>query len=130
MRLKSLALVALLLGSTAIIGTKTTTAAPLNAGSSVAVAAGQQQSLVVQVQRRRGGRGVRGGRRGGRGIGPGGAAAIGIIGAIGTMIAIDAANKRAAAADDAVAYCMRRFRSYDPESGTYVGHDGYRHPCP
>lgn len=31
---------------------------------------------------------------------------------------------------DAVAYCMRRFRSYDPGSGTYLGNDGYRHPCP
>lgn len=31
---------------------------------------------------------------------------------------------------DAVAYCMRRFRSYDPRSGTYLGYDGYRHPCP
>ncbi|MBR1219282.1 BA14K family protein [Bradyrhizobium sp. U87765 SZCCT0131] len=27
-------------------------------------------------------------------------------------------------------YCMRRFRSYDPESGTYLGNDGRRHPCP
>ncbi len=32
--------------------------------------------------------------------------------------------------DDAVGYCMRRFRSYDPRSGTYLGYDGYRHPCP
>jgi hypothetical protein len=32
--------------------------------------------------------------------------------------------------DGAVAYCMRRFRSYDPYSGTYVGYDGLRHPCP
>ena len=32
--------------------------------------------------------------------------------------------------DDAIAYCMRRFRSYDPGSGTYLGYDGYRHPCP
>lgn len=31
---------------------------------------------------------------------------------------------------DAVDYCMRRFRSYDPSSGTYLGYDGYRHPCP
>jgi hypothetical protein len=32
--------------------------------------------------------------------------------------------------DDAVAYCMRRFKSYDPQSGTYLGYDGQRHPCP
>ena len=33
-------------------------------------------------------------------------------------------------AGDAVAYCMQRFRSYDPASGTYLGYDGLRHPCP
>jgi hypothetical protein len=33
-------------------------------------------------------------------------------------------------AGDAVAYCMSRFRSYDPGSGTYLGYDGLRHPCP
>lgn len=32
--------------------------------------------------------------------------------------------------DEDEAYCMRRFKSYDPESGTYLGFDGYRHPCP
>lgn len=31
---------------------------------------------------------------------------------------------------DAVGYCMQRFRSYDPASGTYLGYDGLRHPCP
>jgi len=31
---------------------------------------------------------------------------------------------------DAVAYCMQRFKSYDPRSGTYFGYDGARHPCP
>ena len=30
----------------------------------------------------------------------------------------------------AVAYCVQRFRSYDLTSGTYLGPDGYRHPCP
>jgi hypothetical protein len=32
--------------------------------------------------------------------------------------------------DDAVAYCMQTYRSYDPQSGTYVGFDGQQHPCP
>jgi BA14K-like protein len=32
--------------------------------------------------------------------------------------------------DDAVAYCMQTYRSYDPRSGTYMGFDGLRHPCP
>jgi hypothetical protein len=27
-------------------------------------------------------------------------------------------------------YCLSRFKSYDPASGTYLGYDGYRHPCP
>jgi len=31
---------------------------------------------------------------------------------------------------DAIAYCMQRFKSYDPNSGTYLGYDGGRHPCP
>ncbi|MDN4982512.1 BA14K family protein [Bradyrhizobium sp. WYCCWR 13022] len=31
---------------------------------------------------------------------------------------------------DSVAYCAQRYRSYDPASGTYLGYDGLRHPCP
>ena len=31
---------------------------------------------------------------------------------------------------DEIAYCQQRFRSYDPASGTYLGFDGLRHPCP
>jgi hypothetical protein len=31
---------------------------------------------------------------------------------------------------DPVTYCARRFRSYDPVTGTYVGYHGIRHPCP
>jgi hypothetical protein len=27
-------------------------------------------------------------------------------------------------------YCEQRYRSYDPASGTYLGFDGLRHPCP
>ncbi|MCK7473868.1 MAG: BA14K family protein [Rhodopseudomonas palustris] len=29
-----------------------------------------------------------------------------------------------------VAYCMRRFKSYNPETGTYLGYDGRRHRRP
>lgn len=29
-----------------------------------------------------------------------------------------------------VRWCMDRYRSYDPRSGTYLGYDGRRHPCP
>ena len=28
------------------------------------------------------------------------------------------------------AYCAQRFKSYDLSSGTYLGYDGLRHPCP
>lgn len=31
---------------------------------------------------------------------------------------------------DSVAYCAQRYKSYDPASGTYLGYDGQRHPCP
>ncbi|WP_439925257.1 BA14K family protein [Nitrobacter sp. JJSN] len=31
---------------------------------------------------------------------------------------------------DDVAYCQQRYRSYDVGSGTYLGYDGLRHPCP
>lgn len=30
----------------------------------------------------------------------------------------------------AAAACAARFRSYDPASGTFMGFDGLRHPCP
>jgi BA14K-like protein len=35
-----------------------------------------------------------------------------------------------AGGDDGTAYCMQTYRSYDPQSGTYLGFDGQRHPCP
>jgi BA14K-like protein len=31
---------------------------------------------------------------------------------------------------DGSSYCQQRFRSYDPSTGTYLGYDGLRHPCP
>jgi len=42
----------------------------------------------------------------------------------------DGAVAVAPAGDDAVAYCMQTYRSYDVRSGTYLGNDGFRHPCP
>jgi uncharacterized protein RhaS with RHS repeats len=33
-------------------------------------------------------------------------------------------------ADDALAYCMSRFRTYDPSTGRYIGYDGRAHACP
>lgn len=32
--------------------------------------------------------------------------------------------------EEAYARCSARFRSFDPDSGTYMGYDGHRHRCP
>jgi hypothetical protein len=32
--------------------------------------------------------------------------------------------------DPAIEYCIRRFKSYDLRTMTYLGYDGRRHPCP
>ncbi|MEP9354243.1 BA14K family protein [Xanthobacter sp. KR7-65] len=54
--------------------------------------------------------------------------AAGIAGlALGAAAGAAAANS---GGNDAVSYCMQRFQSYDPRSGTYLGYDGLRHPCP
>jgi hypothetical protein len=34
------------------------------------------------------------------------------------------------AGGDATAYCAQRYKSYDPSTGTFLGYDGARHPCP
>ncbi len=34
------------------------------------------------------------------------------------------------AAGDPSEYCAGRYKSYDPSSGTFLGFDGLRHPCP
>ena len=41
-----------------------------------------------------------------------------------------AAPAYAGAGEGGGSYCAQRFRSYDPSSGTYLGYDGQRHPCP
>ena len=37
---------------------------------------------------------------------------------------------RRVASPDAVAACARKYRSYDPRSGTFLSNDGMRKPCP
>jgi hypothetical protein len=99
----------------------------VSGAASATAALAKESSGVVEAQaRRRGGR-VVAPRRARRGVDPGAAAAIGIIGAIGTMMAIDAANRAQAAA---IEDCRRRYRSYDPYSQTFVGRDGRRYRCP
>ncbi|OSI24846.1 MULTISPECIES: BA14K family protein [Bradyrhizobium] len=61
-----------------------------------------------------------------RHYGPG-AAVIGGL-AAGALIGGAIANSEARA--DVSAYCAQRHKSYDPASGTYLGYDGARHPCP
>lgn len=53
------------------------------------------------------------------------AIAAGVAGAVvgGAIVAGAAAQRNAA-------YCAQRYRSYDPGSGTYLGSDGRRRPCP
>jgi hypothetical protein len=103
-------------------------ATPLGAAASPGAVMQQDDTLIVQVQRhRRGGPGPGPGRRGGdRGRGDdGAAAALGIMGLfIGTVIATQAQRQQA------VNYCASRFRSFDPQSMTYLGFDGRRHSCP
>jgi hypothetical protein len=53
-----------------------------------------------------------------------------IGGALAQQQAQAAAPVYAAPNQSAVAYCAQRYRSYDPASGTYLGYDGLRHPCP
>jgi hypothetical protein len=112
-------------------GTASAQAARADAGVSLAAA---PQAMLSQVQYR--------GRWHGRyrhwrgGWHHGGAVGAGIAGlAAGAIIGGAIANSQAQGyyappAGGAVDYCMQRFRSYDPASGTYLGYDGLRHPCP
>lgn len=96
------------------------------------------QPKTTQVQYRRGWHGGRGyghrhwhGHR--RGIGPGLAFGLATGAILGGAIAAQQApvyGAPAPAYGDGEAYCASRFRSYDPASGTYLGYDGLRHPCP
>lgn len=96
------------------------------------VAAGVSPAHAQRGRGRGGGWGGRG-RGGGWGRGRGGGgvgAAVGIgVGAaiIGGAIAASAAEQQRR---DAVNYCMQRYRSYDPNSGTFLANDGQRYPCP
>ncbi|MDR3486055.1 MAG: BA14K family protein [Bradyrhizobium sp.] len=64
-------------------------------------------------------------------------AAAGVVnGAVNTAGAIATAPFRAMDGDRSYAmmqgdasYCAQRYRSYDPQSGTFMGYDGRRHPC-
>lgn len=62
----------------------------------------------------------------------GAAAAAGAIGlATGAIIGGAIANQsRAPVVSQSVSACAQRYKSYNPATGTYLGYDGNRHPCP
>jgi hypothetical protein len=99
-----------------------TTAAPLaGAMSKDLLTQNDGNSLVIQVQRRHRGHYHRG--RGGDAAGAAAAgAAFGLF--LGAIIASEAQRQQA------IEYCSQRYRSFDPASMTYMGRDGFRHPCP
>lgn len=67
----------------------------------------------------------------------GGVAAAGIVGlAAGAIIGSQASRAAppstvyyAPQSSDWAAYCASKYRSFDIRTGTYLGYDGYRHPC-
>jgi hypothetical protein len=142
----TLTMTAALIGSAVLFADRAASAATVaNGASAMSQQASQQaDALYVQVQRGprgprvgpgprggwRGGPGPRGGWRGGGWRGNGGAVAAGIAG--GLMLGIIAAEQaRAASQQDAlIAHCARRFRSYDPQTQTYVGRGGWVYSCP
>jgi hypothetical protein len=63
------------------------------------------------------------GRRHGYGWGP-------VIGGLAAGAIVGSAIASSHAQASANAYCEQKYRSYDPASGTYLGYDGERHPCP
>jgi hypothetical protein len=131
--LKTAALAGILAGTLAI-GCASVQAMPLGRSAPSDVFAqlnGETSPILLQAQFRRDGRGPDHRRyqpqgRYDRGDDTGAAVAAGILGLfIGGMIAAEAQRQQ-----QGVGYCAQRFRSYDPQSMTYLGYDGLRHPCP
>jgi hypothetical protein len=135
--------------------TSSSHAAPLAPSQPFSAAhAGADNSLVTQVQWRRHGYGYGYGYHGGwGGVGAGLAAGALIGGAIAAgsnpyyygpgygygyggpayypaPAPVVVAPRYGYGGGDAEAYCMQRYRSYDPASGTYLNYDGNRYPCP
>jgi hypothetical protein len=121
--------VSVLAGATAVASLQPAAAAPLVANPAMSRSAANIET--VQYRRWHGGPGWRhhwhhrGWRHGYYGNG---AAVLGGL-AAGAVIGGAIANSQAQARETD-AYCSQRFKSYDPSSGTYLGYDGMRHPCP
>jgi BA14K-like protein len=91
---------------------------PHNSGSGRRTGGGQ----------RGGGGGYPGGGGYHRGGGDNGAGAVAAGAAIGLLLGAIVATQ--AQRQQGVDYCMQRYRSYDPRSGTFLGRDGQRYRCP
>ncbi len=125
MRIPLIAVAAL--ASIAVVGARSSAGAAPLSGVTKDLAQQTQatDSLLLQRVRDRHFRGHRGGH--GHGGGGAGAAAAGAIFglAIGAMIASEAARHQ-----QTVEWCMQRYRSYDPRTGTWVDYHGRIHRCP
>lgn len=125
MRTAKLLAAVLLAGSTTLAVSQPAAAAPMMSDMTLSKAAPASDVTNVQYYRR--GYGYhRGYHR--RGYG-GTAAGVGIGLAAGAIIGGAIAASSAQAQQNA-AYCSQRYRSYDPQSGTYLNNDGNRYPCP
>lgn len=144
--IKSLTIAAVLVGGALLAAPAS--AAPIGAASGPALALAQGGSdLVETVQYRRYGYGPRYGygyRGPSRGAAVGAGIAAGVLG--GALAAGALAGPRyyepapvyvapraygyGVEDVDAVAYCSRRFRTYDPETGTYIASGGVVRACP
>jgi len=123
-------------GATALFAMSTVplanVASAMSIDKSIVIGNGDATNLQFVQYQRRGS--VRYHERGHGGDGAGVAA--GVLGGmiLGGMLSgpgyYDYAQGSSGYSADPEAHCMRRFRSYDPSSGTYLGYDGYRHPCP
>ena len=143
----------LILGGVALASLAFAGYAPAQAMPLPALQGSSDGATVTQVQynRSRGGGGVRRGWRGGGGARVGaGIAGLAAGAIIGGAIANSArpyygtgyyddpgyygspgyvyGTPGVAVGDDS--YCAQRFKSWDPATGTYLGYDGLRHPCP
>ncbi|HEX7881279.1 MAG TPA: BA14K family protein [Afipia sp.] len=120
MRTAKLLAAVLLAGSATLAVSQPSTAAPLMNHMTLGTVAPAGDVTNVQYYRR--GYGYH------RGYG-GTAAGVGIGLAAGAIIGGAIAASSAQAQQNA-AYCSQRYRSYDPQSGTYLNNDGNRYPCP
>ncbi|MDP3410404.1 BA14K family protein [Bosea sp. (in: a-proteobacteria)] len=154
--IKTFTLAAALIGGALMAAPASAAPVGAAAGPALALASGAND-LVETVQYRRYGYGPRYGYRGGyyrggRGAAVGAGIAAGVIGgalAAGALAGpryVEPAPIYVAPAPvygaplraygyspsdvDAVAYCSRRFRSYDPETGTYIAKGGVVRACP